>query len=133
MAILMVNGTALPNPQSLTVSVQDVDYESGRDQSGVMFRDRRRGGSNAVRKIEVKFPPLTDAQVKQVLQAVGGASMTLTYPDPYTGRYRNATVYVGDRKAPVYYAPNKTVDPNATPLPTVEGMWQDLAFNFIEF
>ena len=121
MAVLKVNTTDLPNPQEMSVSVQDVDYESGRNQTGYMFRDRVRGGANAPRKIEVKFPPLSMSQVSAVLQAVNGASMSLTYPDPYTGANRTATVYVGDRKAPLYSVVNG------------EYLWTDLAFNFIEY
>ena len=55
MATLRVNSTDLPEPQSISVSLQDVDYESGRDQTGTMFRDRKRGGASAVRKIECKW------------------------------------------------------------------------------
>ena len=111
----------LPNPQELSVSVQDVDYESGRNQSGYMFRDRVRGGASAVRKVEVKFPPLTMSQVSTVLQAVNGASMKVCYPDPYTGAYREGTFYVGDRKAPLYSKVGSAY------------MWTDVAFNFIEY
>lgn len=124
-----MNGTAIPDPQTLSVSVQDVDYESGRDQSGVMFRDRKRGGANAVRKIECKFPPLTTQQLKTLLRAVKGASMELYYPDPYDGAYRTATVYVGDRKAPVY----QLTPSGSYGSQTFTALWTDVAFNFIEF
>ena len=133
MAVLYVDGVAMPDPNSISVSVQDVDYESGRDQSGYMFRDRKRGGATAVRKIECKWPPLTDSQVSTLLKAVKNASMTLTYPDPYEGKYRNATVYVGDRKAPVYYLPDKTVNTSSPGSYTPDATWNDVAFNFIEF
>ena len=118
---LTVNGTELPEPAEFSVSVQDVDYESGRNQTGYMFRDRVRGGANAPRKIEVKFPPLTMEEVSTVLQAVSGASMYLTYPDPYAGHFRTANVYVGDRKAPLYWRNGNKY------------MWTDVAFNFIEY
>lgn len=121
MATLKVGNTNLPEPQELSVSLQDVDYESGRNQSGYMFRDRVRGGADAPRKIEVKFPPLSGSQASTILQAVNGASMSLTYPDPYTNANRTATVYVGDRKAPVYW------------INGGNPMWVDLAFNFIEY
>lgn len=123
MAVLRVNSTDLPDPLEMSVSVQDVDYESGRNQTGYMFRDRVRGGANSPRKIECKFPPLNDTQVSILLQAVNGASMSLTYPDPYLGTNRTATVYVGDRKAPLYWK-----DPI-----TGKWLWKDVAFNFVEF
>lgn len=118
---LTVNGTELPEPAELTVDVQDVDYESGRNQTGYMFRDRVRGGANSPRKIEVKFPPLTMEEVSTVLQAVSGASMYLTYPDPYAGHFRTANVYVGDRKAPLYWRKGS------------DYLWKDVAFNFVEY
>lgn len=121
MATLRVNTTDLPEPQSISVSLQDADYNSGRNQTGYMFRDRVRGGDNAPRKIECKFPPLTPAQARVVLQAVKDASMSLTYPDPYTGMYRTATVYVGDRKSPIYWINDGDI------------LWSELAFNFVEF
>lgn len=124
MATLKVNSTDLPEPSEITVSLQDVDYESGRDQTGTMFRDRRRGGASAVRKIECKWNVLTNDEVKTLLTAVKDASMKLAYPDPYTGTTRtNVDVYVGDRKAPIYWK-----DPV-----TNKWVWKDVAFNFIEF
>ena len=111
----------LPNPQEMTVDVQDVDYESGRNQTGYMFRDRVRGGSSAVRKIEVKFPPLTMAQVHTILSSISDAQFYVSYPDPYTGAYREGTFYVGDRKAPLYMKNGSAY------------MWVDLAFNLIEY
>lgn len=118
---LTVNGTELPEPQEFSVSVQDVDYESGRNQTGYMFRDRVRGGANAPRKLECKFPPLTMSEISTVLQTVNGASMYVTYPDPYTGSFRTGQFYVGDRKAPLYWRHGN------------EYLWKDLAFNFIEY
>lgn len=123
MAVLKVNSTDLPEPSEITVSLQDVDYESGRDQSGYMFRDRRRGGNNAVRKIECKWNILNSTDCKTLLMAVKDASMSLTFPDPYEGNNRTSTVYVGDRKAPIYWK-----DPA-----TNKWVWKDVAFNFIEF
>ena len=123
MAVLKVNSTDLPEPSEITVSLQDVDYESGRDQTGTMFRDRKRGGADAVRKIECKWNVLSNTEVKTLLTAVKDASMSPKYPDPYTGATRTATVYVGDRKAPIYWK-----DPS-----TNTWVWKDVAFNFIEF
>lgn len=123
MAVLEVNSVPIPDPSEITVSLQDVDYESGRDQSGVMFRDRKRGGNNAVRKIECKWNVLNSTDCKTLLMAVKDASMSLTFPDPYEGNNRTSTVYVGDRKAPIYWK-----DPA-----TNKWVWKDVAFNFIEF
>ena len=123
MAVLKVNSTDLPEPSEITVSLQDVDYESGRDQTGTMFRDRKRGGASAVRKIECKWNVLSSSDISTLLTAVKDASMSLTYPDPYTAANRIATVYVGDRKAPIYWK-----DPA-----TNKWVWKDVAFNFIEF
>lgn len=121
MNILHVNGKAIPNPQEITVSVQDVDYESGRAQDGYMVRDRRRGGTKAVRKVECKFPPLSDADMSHLLKAIDDASFELSYPDPYVGAERSGKFYCGDRTAPMYTM--------------INGVWQweSLSVNFVEF
>ncbi|MBR2680487.1 MAG: hypothetical protein IKE23_07005 [Exiguobacterium sp.] len=123
MAVLTVDNTPLTKVGSVMVNVTDLDSsESGRNQSGYFFRDRVRGGSTSPRKIEVAFLPMTWAEISAVLQLIGGASMSLRYPDPYTGAYRTATVYVGDRKAPI-------LDVDSTDVPR----WSGLTVNFIEY
>lgn len=122
MAILSVtkaDGTviALPDPSSLSWSVQDVDADSsGRNQSGYMCRDR----VAVKRKLTLEWPPLTVAQCSTLLNAVTDVFFTVSYPDAMTGTARNMTAYVGDRTSPMYSCINNV------PL------WEGLSMNFIE-
>lgn len=95
----------LPNAKfgGLKVTLNDVDGEStGRNQKGVMFRDRIRGGASAVRTVDVTFPPLLGAELSLTLHALEESTFLLEYPDPLDGARREATFYVGDRTMPVY-------------------------------
>jgi len=103
MAILKINGTAIPEPSSMSVLVQDVDNASTtRNAKGVMLRDRVRGGSDAVRKLECEWQGLTLSQASSLLSAIGGEFFSVTYSDTLTGAMRTCQMYVGDRTAKVY-------------------------------
>jgi hypothetical protein len=117
--ILKVNGEYIQDPSSLEYQRYDLDSEdgSGRNQKGLMFRDRV-----AVKvKLVCKFPPLHWDEVSELLHAVNGQFFTLEYPDAYEGTTKEITAYVGDRTAPMY-----TVKPNGDIL------WEGLSMNFIE-
>ena len=118
--VLKVNGHTF-NPQKIQVDVQDVDYESGRNQKGYMIRDRRRGGNSAVRKIEVTFPPLSQSEMSSLLHAMSSSKFPVYYPDPYTGGYRTAQCYAGDRTLPMWTM--------------IKGKWQweSMSVSFVEF
>lgn len=118
--VFKINGVKY-TPKTISVSIQDVDFESGRNQKGKMVRDRRRGGGNAVRKIETTFPPLSPQDMSDLLKAIKDVSFSVTYPDPYTGGYRTATCYCGDRSIPMWTM--------------IDGKWQweGLNVNFVEF
>lgn len=95
------NGTVvnLPEPATLSVAIQDLDSDkSGRNQKGQMFRDR----IAVKRKISCAFLPLTNSEMKTVLQAVSDQFFTIEYPDPMTGSNRSMTAYVGDRTVPIF-------------------------------
>lgn len=97
------NLTALPNPSSMTVIVQDVDASTTtRTADGTMHRDRIAGGSSAKRKIELRWAYPNTATVRQVLQAIQHEFFYLRYDDPFTGAKRTAQFYSGDRKMPMY-------------------------------
>ena len=122
MATIKIGSTNMPEPTELVVKISDLDSsQTGRNQSGYMFRDRIRGGSTAPRTISITFPPLTGAQVKTILTAVSPSSVSVKYPDPYTGTTRTGTFYVGDRSVPVHSVSNGTV------------YWDGFSFDLIEF
>ena len=128
-AVLQIGSTsetlaAMPDPalEGMTVTLQDLDSESStRTANGTMKRDRIVGGADAKRKIELEFPALTPAQASTLLQAISGVFFYVRYPDPYTGAFRTAQFYAGDRSAPVY-----TADVNGNV------MWNRIRFTLIE-
>ena len=122
MATITIGTYNMPEPRKLTVKLQDLDSsETGRNQSGQLFRDRVRGGSTAARVLSIETMPLSNAEMSALLTAIGPASFSVTYPDPYTGAARNSTFYVGDRSAPVHMINN------GTPY------WSPFSFDLIEF
>jgi hypothetical protein len=97
------NVIVLPYPQEYTPDIYDVDASTtGRNAAGTMIRDRV-----AVKhKFNYKFPPLSQADATEILNAVRDSSFTLTTASPETGAKTNYRVYVGDRSLPVYWMPN---------------------------
>lgn len=93
--------TDLPDPQTLQFEVYDLDSEdgAGRDQQGLMFRDRR-----AIKeKLTCTFPPMLGQDLETMLALVKEPFFTARYYSPYVGAYRTATMYVGNRTSPMYY------------------------------
>ena len=97
------NVIVLPYPKEYTPDIYDVDASTtGRNAAGTMIRDRV-----AVKhKFNYKFPPLSQADATEILNAVRDSSFTLTTASPETGAKTNYRVYVGDRSLPVYWMPN---------------------------
>lgn len=106
-------------PQEMTVSINAVDYDSGRVADGTMERNML----GEKRKVELTFPPMHSAELRRIINAVSGtdnAKLTATFPDPWssTGTY-SGDFYVGDRSAPVY---NFSMD-----------LWNNISFNIVEY
>ena len=101
--------------KSLSVDIQDVDLESGRNTNGVMVRKR----VATKRKLNMEFPPMSSATLSSILTAVSGVSFSVKYFDPADNDLRTITAYVGDRSMPIY---------NAT-----MGRWTGVAFNLVEY
>lgn len=125
MTFLTIDGnTNIKTPATLQVDLQDVHgSETGRVQSGDMMIDRVAGGEKAKRKISCTWKGLTMSEISALLQAMKKSSFSLTYPDPYVGAFRTATVYVGDRSAPIF---------KTGAAQTNEIIWESLSANFIE-
>lgn len=128
MAIISIGATqaaltALPDPKTLTVLLQDIDASTTtRSANGTMLRDRVVGGATAKRKMELKWPPLNSADASMILQAIKDEFFWVRYPDPYTGANRIAEFYAGDRSVPMYHA-------------NLRGqgvLWEGLSVNLIE-
>lgn len=110
------NVNVKPHPKKFKVSLRDIDSEkSVRVASGRLTRDRIAKGK---RTIDIEFPPLTDAQISNILRLVQDEFFLVEYPDPFTGGPLTKTFYVGDRDAPLY---------NFS-----KGLWESLSFSLIE-
>ena len=125
MVYITIDGYSnLKPPATMQVDLQDVHgSETGRVQTGKMVLDRVAGGAYAKRKISCTWKGLTMSEMSELLNAMKKASFSVTYPDPFTGDFRTATVYVGDRSAPIF----RTGATQAN-----EVIWESLSANFIE-
>lgn len=117
---MATQGVWLPNPQSMTFAVQDLDYEegTGRNQQGYLFRDR----VATKRKLTCVFPPMEAPTAKILLENITDVFFRLEYPDLQTNTRTTIVAYVGDRTSPYYY------------YNSAEGKWlvESVSVNFIE-
>ena len=114
--------TSLIDPQKLKHDVYDLDAgeTTGRNLEGEMLRDRV-----AVKeKLEMEFPIMYAKDYYTMLNMVKDQFFEVLYFSPYTGDYRIATMYVGDRDGEPYY--------DYDPQHPDTNKWQNVKFNFIE-
>jgi len=117
MALLTIGGVAQATPSKMEVGINDIDGDSTRNANGDLIRDR----IGTKRKIELEFPPLSQSKISALLSAVSPVFFSVTFQDPLEGMMTK-TMYVGDRKAPMYRYGNGTSDL----------LWEGLKMNFIE-
>lgn len=113
---------SLIDPSAMTTNTYDLDSGegTGRNQNGEMFRDRV-----AVKeKLEMTFPPMLRADYVTLLSLVKNDFFQAKYFSDLQGTERIVTMYVGDRKASVYYGFDASNPKQA--------MVKDVQFNFIE-
>lgn len=94
MAMLTVNGAAMPAPSTMKVTVFDVSSGEKRSAAGCAVMDR----IAVKRRLELRWAHMTAAQLSALLQALDGY-FEVTYPDPQDGAIRSATCYCSDRSA----------------------------------
>lgn len=95
--MLVINGVNVVTPKSMSVSISDIDGDTGRNANGTIVRDR----VAIKRKIELEWGMLTQAEISQLLNAVSSVFFNVTFIDPQQGQVTK-TMYVGDRSAPVF-------------------------------
>lgn len=95
--MLIINGVNVVAPKSMSVSISDIDGDTGRNANGTIVRDR----VAIKRKIELEWGMLTQAEISQLLNAVSSVFFSVTFIDPQQGQVTK-TMYVGDRSAPVF-------------------------------
>lgn len=93
------NGVAEgPIPSALEISIQDVDFDSGRTADGTMHRNR----VAVKKKLKITWPAMTPEKVSRCLQAVESTSVRVTFLDPLTNTRYSGNFYAGDRTVPVF-------------------------------
>ena len=98
MAMLIVNGTELPDPSEMEWGLMDVsDSDAGRTQDALMHKNR----VAQKRKIQLKWPSCKPEDAHAILVAVNSEYFDVTYYDPLDGKTETRNFYVGDRSAPV--------------------------------
>jgi len=96
--LIIVNGTALPQPYLYSWSLQDVSApNSGRTEDALMHKDR----VAQKRKIQLGWRMKDTATTAQILQAFNPEYISVRYFDMLDNQYETRTFYVGDRQAPV--------------------------------
>lgn len=82
-SIFKINGEAMISPQECKVEYDSLaDENSGRTMDGVMHINwiwRK------IRKVNIKMPPITNAEWGEIVSQVQGQEYELTYLDPVDG------------------------------------------------
>ena len=113
--MLKINDISVKSPSELQVDFSDIDGETHRNARGEMIRDR----IATKRKLNCKWPALSQAEMSILLNAVKDVFFNVEYWDPLEGK-KTRTFYVGDRQMPVLRIKN------GVPI------WEGLTMNFIE-
>lgn len=110
--ILVVEGIALPDPSEMTPSDYDLS-ESERNAKGKMVAQIIR---EDIHKLEIKWKLLKPEEYTLIRKAIKKKfDLSVTYITPETGTKQSLSMYVGDRKTPIYtYRDGEPVYKNAS-------------------
>ena len=98
MAMLKINGLAMPAPSAMKVKLFDLSSGAERNAAGETVMDR----VAVKRKLELSWSHLREDELAVLLGAVGAeAFFTAEYPDPLGEGMRSAVFCCGDRCAGV--------------------------------
>lgn len=94
MAMIEVDGVAMPCPSSYNWDLQDVSAsDAGRTQDTVMHKNR----VGQKRKLSLAWKGITWEQASKILRAFNQEYIAVRYPDFMSGQYETRIFYVGDR------------------------------------
>ena len=96
MAMLRVNGAAMPAPSAMKVTVFDVSSGASRNAAGNAVMDR----TGVKRRLELAWACLGGDELSALLQAMNGF-FAVSYPDPENGDVRSMSCYCSERSAEV--------------------------------
>lgn len=90
-------------PHTMTWGLQDISKStSGRDQSGLMHKERLSGANGQKRKLELSWAGTDRVETRRILKAFNPEYIEVDYPDAMAGDRLTKTFYVGDRSAMVW-------------------------------
>lgn len=115
MAMLTVDGTAVPTPSTYDFSIQDIS-EATRVASGKIVIDR----IDTKVKLTMSWNYITKEDLAEFLTLIEVVTFQVTYHDPRTDSFQTREFYVGDRKMGMFRYKD------GVPV------WKSVSFNFIE-
>lgn len=92
MAVLTVNGAAVPAPSEMKVALFEVGSGDVRSASGALVRDV----VAVKRRLTLRWASLSPEALGSLLGAVSGAFFQAEYPDPVLMQMRSATFRAGE-------------------------------------
>ena len=115
MALITINGVALPTPTELQVGIMDIS-KAERNAQGRMIIER----VTTKRKLFITYSYITESDASAILKAVSPTYYNVTYFDPQEKTMKTGSFYCGDRQLGLvdYY--------NGVPR------FKDLSFDLIE-
>ncbi len=100
MAMLLIGGAAMPSPGGLSVSLEDVGDDAGRNALGARVVDR----VAVKRAIELSWAHLTSAELSLLMAAVEPIFFIARYPDPVDGTARDGSFRATEKRARLFRA-----------------------------
>lgn len=115
MAIISINGVAMPTPTDFQVGVMDIS-KAQRNANGNMIIER----IATKKKLFLTYAYLERADLKTILNAIAPTFYNVQYMDPELNAMRTGSFYCGDR--------------NVGMVDYIDGIprYKDLSFNLIE-
>ena len=92
MALISINGVALPTPSEFSVGIYDIS-KAERNAKGNLIIER----ITTKIKLSITYSYLTGPQLKTVLQAIEPTFYNVTYMDPLDNLMKTSSFYCGDR------------------------------------
>jgi hypothetical protein len=115
MALVSIDGVALPTPSAFSVGIQDIS-RAERNASGNMIIER----VTTKRKLFFTYSFLYEKEASEVLNMVSPTFFNVSYVDPQDKTTKTGSFYCGDR--------------NIGMVDYIDGVprYKDLTFNLIE-
>jgi hypothetical protein len=92
MALISINGVALPTPSEFQVGIMDIS-KAERNANGNMIIER----ITTKRKLTIQYTYLSSTDASTVLNSIAPTYYNVTYLDPQTKSMKTGSFYCGDR------------------------------------